>query len=48
MIVAQDLIAKGESAVSASQRCGFHDYSSFYRLYKKRFNTSPTAVKRKM
>ena len=47
LIVAQELIAKGESAVSASQRCGFRDYSSFYRLYKKRFNTSPTAIKRK-
>ncbi len=47
LIVAQELIAKGESAVSASQRCGFRDYSSFYRLYKKRFDTSPTSAKRK-
>ena len=47
LIVAQELIAKGESAVGASQKCGFRDYSSFYRLYKKRFGTSPTAAKRK-
>ena len=47
LIVAQDLISKGESAVSASQTCGFRDYSSFYRLYKKRFGISPTAAKRK-
>ena len=47
LIVAQEWIAKGESAVSASQRCGFRDYSSFYRLYKKRFGIAPTAAKRK-
>ncbi len=47
LIVAQEMIAKGESAVSASQKCGFRDYSSFYRLYKKRLGTSPTAAKRK-
>ena len=47
LIVAQEMIAKGESAVSASQKCGFRDYSSFYRLYKKRFDTSPTSAKRK-
>jgi AraC-like DNA-binding protein len=47
LIVAQDMIAKGESAVSASQKCGFRDYSSFYRLYKKRLGTAPTAAKRK-
>lgn len=47
LIVAQELIAKGESAVSASQRCGFRDYSSFYRLYKKRFDSSPASAKRK-
>ena len=46
LIVAQGMIAKGESAIGASQRCGFHDYSSFYRLYKKRFGTAPTAVKK--
>lgn len=48
LIVAQELIAKGENATEASQQCGFHDYSSFYRLYKKRFGVSPTAAKKKI
>ncbi len=48
LIVAQEMIAKGESAVSASQKCGFRDYSSFYRLYRKRLGTSPTAAKKKI
>ena len=48
LIVAQELIAKGENATDASQQCGFHDYSSFYRLYKKRFGVSPTAARKKI
>ena len=38
----QEKLRLGESSVKASAECGFHDYSSFYRLYKKRFGTSPT------
>lgn len=34
--------AKGEGTIKACQECGFHDYSSFYRLYKKRFGYPPT------
>lgn len=48
LILAQELIAKGESATVAGQRCGFNDYSAFYRLYKKHFGTSPTAVKKQI
>ena len=40
--LAQARIARGEGAVSASQHSGFWDYSSFYRLYKKRFGISPS------
>ena len=45
LIAAQELIIAGESAISASQKCGFRDYSSFFRLYKKQMGTSPTEVK---
>lgn len=48
LIVAQEMIAKGESAVNASQACGFRDYSAFYRLYKKHFGIAPTASKKKI
>ena len=47
LIVAQERIAKGENATTASQSCGFGDYSSFYRLYKKHFGTAPTRAKKK-
>ena len=36
------LIDKGESVLNACKLCGFNDYSSFYRLYKKRFGVSPS------
>lgn len=47
LIAAQQMILRGEGAQSASQRCGFRDYSAFYRLYKKRFRISPAASKPK-
>ena len=46
LTVAQERITKGESATATSQSCGFRDYSSFYRLYKKHFGTAPTAAKK--
>ena len=45
LIAAQERIIAGEGAVSASQKCGFRDYSSFFRLYKKQMGVPPTAVK---
>ena len=33
--VAHKLICQGEALTSASIKCGFNDYSCFYRLYKK-------------
>lgn len=42
LILFNKLIDKGESIFSAYKACGFSDYSSFYRLYKKRFGVSPS------
>ncbi len=47
LILAREMIANGESAANAALSCGFRDYSSFFRLYKKHFGTAPTA-KRKL
>ncbi|MBE6667357.1 MAG: AraC family transcriptional regulator [Ruminococcaceae bacterium] len=47
LVYAQGMISRGESAINACQTCGFKDYSSFYRLYKKRFGTSPTGAQKK-
>lgn len=32
----------GIGVIDACHECGFHDYSAFYRLYKKHFNRAPT------
>ncbi len=42
LMLAQARIVAGEGAVVASQESGFWDYSSFYRLYKKRFGVPPS------
>ncbi len=47
LILVREMIEAGEGAVRASQLCGFGDYSSFYRLYKKRTGKAPGDVKRK-
>lgn len=41
LILFNKKIAKGKGVTEASHECGFHDYSSFYRLYKKCFGTPP-------
>ena len=35
-------IKDGEPAVLVAERCGFHDYSNFYRQYKKAFGVTPS------
>lgn len=42
LILFHEKLSMGKSALNASQECGFHDYSSFYRIYKKRFGKPPT------
>ena len=41
LLEAGNLIAEGTPAWEAAERCGFGDYSSFYRAYVKRFGTAP-------
>lgn len=42
---AQGMILSGIPATQAFSKCGFHDYSAFYRAYRKRFGCSPTEEK---
>ncbi|MBQ5318847.1 MAG: helix-turn-helix domain-containing protein [Oscillospiraceae bacterium] len=42
LTAAKEKIRSGSSAQTASESCGFGDYSSFYRAYTKHFNRSPT------
>ena len=41
LVAARAKIKNGTSIPVACQECGFHDYSSFYRAYVRRFGTPP-------
>ncbi len=45
--LARNLIAEGGSAKNAALRCGFNDYSVFYKSFVKHFGLSPSAVRRR-
>lgn len=45
MITAQQLIQHGNKATEIYTQCGFQDYSTFYRAYKKHFGHSPSEAK---
>ena len=38
---AEDMIKNGVSVISASQQCGFGDYSNYYRCFKKEYGVAP-------
>lgn len=42
-----ELVINGESLNDACYKCGFSNYSNFYRLYKKHMNISPNEFKKK-
>lgn len=41
LILAKNLILRGDPLCEVWERCGFADYSSFYRLFKKEYGVSP-------
>lgn len=41
LLLARDLIQKGEAITNVCYECGFHSYSAFSRAYKKSFGYSP-------
>lgn len=47
LMAAKDMILSGTNASSAAEKCGFSDYSSFYRAYRKRYGVSPKHEKQK-
>ena len=44
LMLAREQLAAGVSPGEACQRCGFGDYSTFSRAYKKRFGCPPTGA----
>lgn len=45
LLLARSLLHSGISAAGAAARSGFSDYSSFFRLYRRRFGVSPAKDK---
>ncbi len=45
LLLARDLIKKGKKITQVSAECGFGDYSSFVRAFKKAFGVSPKEYK---
>lgn len=43
LFMAKELLSKGISATQVCNQCGFGDYSTFFRAYKRRFGVSPSA-----
>ena len=43
LIVAKDMLASGWKPNVVSEKCGYLEYSSFYRAYKAQFGVSPRA-----
>lgn len=45
LIVAKKQIEEGNNPTDIFKQCGFNDYSTFYRAYKKIFHESPSLTK---
>ena len=45
LFMAQDLLAKGHTPNEVYSTCGFQEYSTFYRAYKRHFGVSPSKQK---
>lgn len=41
LVMARQLLSMGESPVSIFEKCGFQDYSNFYRAFKAEYGISP-------
>ena len=41
-MLAHTMLTRGVAPTVVSERCGFHDYSSFYRAYRKVFRHAPS------
>lgn len=44
LVLTMERVSQGMSLTQASESCGFGDYSTFSRAFKKRFGHSPTAA----
>ncbi|MBP3913408.1 MAG: AraC family transcriptional regulator [Lachnospiraceae bacterium] len=47
LLAAHARILRGDSVSEAAYACGFGDYSSFFRMYKKHFGRAPSIDKKR-
>ncbi len=47
LLLAHSMLKDGKQATVVASACGFCDYSSFYRQYRRRFGVSPLAARKK-
>ncbi len=45
LIIARELLRLGNKPTYVASQCGFSEYSTFYRLYKKQFKESPKVIR---
>ncbi len=45
LIIARELLKLGNKPTYVATHCGFSDYTTFFRLYKKKFEQSPKEIK---
>ncbi len=48
LIMAQSFLKHGEKPTKVYEKCGFKDYSTFYRAYKTHFGVTPKSLKNKI
>lgn len=46
LLMARAMLSEGKQACIVASECGFGDYSSFYRQYRRRFGISPQAARK--
>ena len=47
LIAAKEMLMAGATPGEVSERCGYEEYSAFYRAYKRRFGVSPKEDRKK-
>ena len=47
VMMAKNLLLVGENAMNIFYKCGFSDYTTFYRVFKKYTDMSPEQFKKK-
>ncbi len=47
LMMARELLTGGENPYRVYEKCGFNEYSSFYRAYRSKFGVSPKADHKK-